>query len=448
MSTPGVLSLDAFGVAFGDRVVLSNVFLELPRKGLATVVGPGGSGKSTLLRTLAGLNEVHPSCSTWGTALLDGLPLRSGASPDRRPGGTREGIGLVVQHARFFLDSVRENLVSGLPNRSRLDGATQTRLVSSLLEENGLAELAGRLDDDVAGLPTGLQRRLAVVCALVAEPPLLLADEPTAGLEDRDATEVVGLLRRQGEHRSVLFVTHNQRLARAAGGTTFLLAGGTIQESGIAEAFFTSPRTAAGRSFVETGGCSVPSPGAHREDLDAAAPEPTPLPEAPPSRFAGPRGFFWVRPGRLGGTPRPGIVSPLANDVEGLRRLGVSVLVTLEEAATVDADLLCAHGIASIHFPVVDMGAPLPSAAGALCRRTEALIEQGEVVAYHCRAGLGRTGTMLACQLVWSGEAARVAIDLIRRINPLCIQSESQVAFLSLFELFVKRHHEVEAQQE
>jgi energy-coupling factor transporter ATP-binding protein EcfA2 len=64
--TGALVVLRSFGVSFGQRVVLAEITLELPRCGLTIVVGPSGSGKSTLLRTLAGLNGAHPSLSTWG----------------------------------------------------------------------------------------------------------------------------------------------------------------------------------------------------------------------------------------------------------------------------------------------------------------------------------------------------------------------------------------------
>ena len=124
-----LLSLRAFGVAFGDQTVFADVTFDLPRIGLASLMGPAGAGKSTLLRTLAGLNDAHPALSTWGEAILDGQPLQA-----RKPeaiGEVRRGIAIVTQHARFFLDTVRENLVSALPNRAALDPATQTRLVAA-----------------------------------------------------------------------------------------------------------------------------------------------------------------------------------------------------------------------------------------------------------------------------------------------------------------------------
>lgn len=437
MTGANVLELRGFGVAFGDRVVLADVTFELPRTGLATLVGPAGSGKSTLLRTLAGLNDPHPALTTWGTALLQGEPVEA-AARSAIPGELRKGIGFVVQHARFFVDTVRENLVSGLPNRAAFDRATQTAKVVALLRAHGLDSLVRHLDDNVASLAKPLQRRLAIVRAVVSDPCILFADEPTADLDEADAIDVLALLRVEARRRAVFFVTHNQRFARVAGGNVVLLAGGYVREIAPSARFFANPSTPAGRAFVATGGSADASPDANPEDLDEATPPPAPLPAAAQarSRSLAPRHFFWVLPDKLGGLPRPGIVEAVEDDVEGLGRLRVTTLVTLEESMTVDEAVLARAGIGSIHFPIVDMGVPGVEAAKSLCERIDALLLAGEVVAVHCLAGLGRTGTVLAAHLIFRGETARTAIDRVRRLKPKCIQSQAQVEFLSSFEAF------------
>ena len=438
MSSLGpLLELRGFGVGFGERIVLADVTLDLPRRGLTTIVGPAAAGKSTLLRTIAGLNDPHPALSTWGTSSFGGIPLQ--AAQPAVAGELRRGVGFVMQHARFFLDDVRENLVSGLPNRAEYEPATQTKMISALLEARGLHSLVARLDEDVTSLSTPLQRRLAIVRALAGDPPLLLADEPTADLDESDAIDVLALLRMEAKLRSVVLVTHNQRFARALGGNVVLLAAGRVQEIAPAETFWSAPSTPMGRSFVATGGCREPSPDARPEDLDSSPPPP-PLPGIAQARnrFLGPRGFFWLSPGRLGGLPRPGIVDAVESDLDGLVRLGITTLVTLEESPTVDPALLDFRDIASIHFPVVDMDVPDLDAAAALATDLDARLERGEVIAVHCRAGLGRTGTLLAAQLVFDGENARTAIERVRRLNPKCIQSSVQVDFLASFEDYLR----------
>jgi atypical dual specificity phosphatase len=432
------LELRGFGVAFGDRIVLADVTLDLPRLGASTLVGPSGSGKSTLLRTIAGLNDPHPALTTWGTAKLQGRPLA--AVHGAAPGELRRGIGFVVQHARFFVDTVRENLVSGLPDRASLDRAAQTARIEELLRAHGLESLASHLDDDVASLTKALQRRLAIARAVVSDPCLLFADEPTADLEERDALDVLAALRAEAERRAVFFVTHNQRYARLVGGTVVLLSGGFVREIAPVESFWTSPATPAGRAFASTGGSPEASPGANPEDLDEGTPRPPPLPPEAAgarSRALGPRNFFWVLPDKLGGLPRPGIVDGVEEDIAGLSRLRVTTLVTLEESRTVGADVLAAAGIASVHFPITDMGVPTVEAANGLCDRIQRSLRAGEVLAVHCLAGLGRTGTILAAYLIFGGETARTAIERVRCLNPRCIQSQAQLEFLSSFESYV-----------
>ena len=418
------LTLRSFGITFGAHVVLSDVSLRLPARGMTVLVGPVGSGKSTLLRTLAGHNRAHPELGTWGEVELPEPP------------------SLIGQHARFYVDTVRENLVSELPDRSRLTRPAQTEAVRARLQAEGLAELERELEREVHELSLSTQRRLAVARALIREPRLLLADEPTAGLDGVDGEALIDLLRAQAERRSVVLVTHDQRHARRAGGTTILLGGGRVLATQPTAAFFDAPDGPHAETFVRTGGLPIARPGANEADLaDDLPPEarPAPIPRAghdvvkAKSQHLGPRGFFWILPGRLGGTPRPGIVDELIHDLEGLRRLEVTVLVNLEEQLVVDPEAVRRAGIEPLHVPIVDMKVPTVEATMALCAELSRRLRAGAVIAIHCRAGLGRTGTILACQLIHEGASAVDALDRVRAINPRCVQSDVQVEHLSQF---------------
>lgn len=419
-----LLRLRGFGVAFGERVVLGTLDLDIAERQTLVLLGPSGSGKSTLLRTLAGFNDANPALRSWGRAEYRGAPLSDAERP-----------ALVSQSARLLLASVLANIVQDLPERASLTLLQQRELALRLLEEAGLHELTAQLDAPVAELPLALQRHLALLRLAAAGPRLLCLDEPTSGLSDAEAERLLGHIRLESARRAMLVVLHNQAQARALDGTVALLAGGVIQEMAPGEKFFDSPATGAGRAFVSTGSCAVPSPGADPATLDPEAGPPAPLPPEAQSYVSdafGPRGFLWLKKGRLAGTPRPGIVHDLDYDLKALVRVGVTTLVSLT-CTPPDSAAYAAAGIANRWFPVPDMDAPPLEQAMEICRQVEQLLTGGEVVAFHCRAGLGRTGALLAAYLIWEGQPALAALEAVRRIEPRWVQSERQLRFLEEF---------------
>jgi len=426
-----LLELTGFGIAFGEKVILSSVDLMVADRGVLVVLGPAGTGKSTLLRTLAGCNDANPSLRRWGQARYRGEPLDQTEPP-----------ALVAQSARLLMSSVLENLMSQLPERSTLTKPAQRDLASRLLASAHLGALGEQLDAPVRDLPLWQQRQVAILRLCASNPPLLCVDEPTTGLAPEDAAKVLDYLRSEGERRAVMVVLHSQIEARRLGGTTLLLAGGRVQETQSTPDFFTTPQSAAGADFVRSGSCAVPAPDALEEDLDEAVPPPPPLPPAArdyvPHSF-GPRGFLWLKKGRLAGTPKPGVVHDLGYDLNALKRVGVTVLINLTEAPMTDAAINDA-GIESRWYPVDDMHAPAIDQAIALCADLDACLRADAVVAVHCLAGLGRTGTALAAYLIWEGHDALEALDTVRRIEPRWVQSERQVAFLQAFDAHLKQH--------
>lgn len=152
------------------------------------------------------------------------------------------------------------------------------------------------------------------------------------------------------------------------------------------------------------------------------------------SEYRGPAGFRWIVPNQIGACPEPGIVYPLAYDLELLVRVGVTTLITLTEK-DLDQDALREAGLRNIHLPIFDREAPSISQAYMLVRRMQRLTDAGEVLAVHCKAGIGRTGTMLAAWLIREGGlSAQEAIARLRRINPSYVQTEAQEEFLARFE--------------
>jgi ABC-2 type transport system ATP-binding protein len=180
---------------FGARVAVNRLSLSLHAGEIVALLGPNGAGKTTTLRMLAGL--IEPS---EGSVLLQGAPLTP-ASADR----LRQHIGLLTETpGHWDRLSVRLNLLTyarlyGLPRP--LD-AVQRALVTVGLRD--------RLRDSAGTLSKGLRQRLAIARALVHDPPIVLLDEPTAGLDPASARQIRDLirdLRQQG--RALLVSTHN-----------------------------------------------------------------------------------------------------------------------------------------------------------------------------------------------------------------------------------------------
>ena len=430
------LRAEGLGAAFGEKVVLASLDFAVKAGAVTALLGPAGGGKSTLLRMLAGLHDANPRFRAWGQVEYLGQPL-AGAHRPR----------LVQQNARLMMASTGDALVEHARPRLGLAPGALRAWCAEHVAAMGFPELAPLLERPTLELTTVQQRAVAILRDAAAEPALLLVDEPTAGLNDYDAYLLLDLLRRIAQRSAVLLVVHSQKHARMAARHMLLLAGGRIQEAGGMEDFLVAPQSAAGQQFVRTGSCALPAPDADPATLADDAPVPPPLPDAALAALAqtpagagaavpasrGPRGFAWLEPGRIAGTPLPGAVNGIDHDLAALRQCGVTTLITLTER-DLPQDALGRHGLANLHLPVRDREPPTVAQIQMLLLRMELLLRKGEVLAVHCLAGLGRTGTVLAAWLVREGLTATEALRRVRLIDPDYVQSAEQEAFLQRYE--------------
>jgi atypical dual specificity phosphatase len=152
-----------------------------------------------------------------------------------------------------------------------------------------------------------------------------------------------------------------------------------------------------------------------------------------------PRGFHWIVPGKLAGCPAPGVSAAIAYDLALLEKAGITMLVTLTET-DLDQTVLAKYHLRNMHLPIYDRESPSVAQTHMLLVRMQRAIEQGEVLAVHCKAGLGRTGTILAAWMIREGGlSARGAMERLRRIEPGYIQSEVQENFLKYYEEDINR---------
>lgn len=494
------LQVAGLGASFGARVILAEVDFALPARGVTVLLGPSGSGKSTLLRTLADLNAANPRFRRWGSTRYAGQPWRSGLQAPR----------LVQQQARLMMASTFDAIVELARPRLKLVPHELRDWCRAQVQAFGFPELALMFDQPALQLSPVQQRAVAILREALAEPALLMVDEPTAELEGYEAFVLLELLRQVGQRTAVLMSTHQQQHAQAVAQDMLLLAGGRIAEAQSMEAFQRAPLSLAGQQFLRTGSCAVASPDARAEDLEEGVPLPPPLPAAavaaiseflsdavatepasepmpapepapapvpasmpapvpapaptptpaaaatarpravnpavlvdwqplaadpqavPASR--GPNGFAWLVPGRLAGAPQPGVVQSMDFDLKALRGCGVTVLITLTEN-DLPQEPLQRHGLRNLHLPVRDHESPTVAQIQMLLARMSAMLRAGEVLAVHCLAGLGRTGTVLAAWLVREGLTADEALRRVRLIDAQYVQSQAQEDLLYAYEV-------------
>lgn len=200
---------------YGKQEVLKDFSLSVEQGSFEALMGPSGSGKSTFLHIAAGLLSADAGAVEIGGK--DVVKMSDAAATKFR----RRHVGVVFQAFNLLNEkTVRENILLPL----RLDGTSQV----SSLKSSCLVELAGKLglslllEKKPEELSGGEQQRVAIARALIAEPEVVLADEPTGNLDAKSAKEICEILRSLGGKSAILVVTHDPVVAACAKKVHFL----------------------------------------------------------------------------------------------------------------------------------------------------------------------------------------------------------------------------------
>ena len=193
----------------GDTMVkaLDDVSFSVEKGEFIAIIGPSGSGKSTLLHILGGVDVP-----TSGSVIIDKTDI-SQLNETALAIFRRRQIGLVYQFYNLIpILTVQENLTLPL----LLDGRKPNpKIVNSLVSQLGLEQRLNHLPNQLSG---GQQQRVSIGRALINNPALLLADEPTGNLDSENSREIISLLRRFNKeyNQTVIIITHDERIALAA----------------------------------------------------------------------------------------------------------------------------------------------------------------------------------------------------------------------------------------
>ena len=179
---------------YGKFCAVNNASFICPDKKITGLLGVNGAGKTTLMNIITG---CMPAGS--GDILMDGLALRE------HPADCRRKIGYLPERPPLYDEMTVQDYLAFVCRLREVERADIPGHVRNILELCGLSDMSGRL---LGHLSKGYRQRAGIAQALCGDPPILVLDEPTVGLDPRQVSEMRELIRRLGENHTILFSSH------------------------------------------------------------------------------------------------------------------------------------------------------------------------------------------------------------------------------------------------
>ncbi len=206
-----ILKVDNLTKVYGKDstkvVALDHVSFSVDKGEFVAIVGASGSGKSTLLHLIGGVDRP-----TSGKVFIDGKDIFS-LNDDKLAIFRRRQIGLVYQFYNLLpILNVEENIALPLSLDNR---EVDREKLNELLELLGLQNRKNHLPNELSG---GQQQRTSIGRALITNPTIILADEPTGNLDSKSSDEIVALLKKTNKelNQTIIMITHNMEIAKVA----------------------------------------------------------------------------------------------------------------------------------------------------------------------------------------------------------------------------------------
>ena len=224
---------------FGNKHVLNDISMRIPKNKITALIGQSGCGKSTLISCFNRLNDLYDGCKYDGEIIIDGQDINSRKVNVSR---LRTNVGMVFQRPNPFPMSIYENVcyglkLQGVKIRRHLDDAVESALKRAALWD----EVKDRLFESAHVLSGGQQQRLVIARALALKPDILLLDEPTSALDPLTTLFIEELMDALKKQCTIIIVTHNmQQAARVSDYTAFFHQGRLI-EYADSDTLFTMP---------------------------------------------------------------------------------------------------------------------------------------------------------------------------------------------------------------
>lgn len=243
-----ILQIDEFSLWYGPAQAIHSISMGIPRGKVTALIGPSGCGKSTLLRSVNRLNDLIDSVRIGGRMLLNGQSLYD---PSVDVIDLRKRMGMVFQRPNPFPMSISENVVYPL----RIDGERRKDVLAAAGERALRSaamwdEVKDRLGDSALGLSGGQQQRLCIARAIVAEPDVLLLDEPCSALDPIATIRIEELIHEISDRYTVMIVTHNMQQASRVSDYTAFMYLGRLVEFGRTADLFQSPHLTETEDYI------------------------------------------------------------------------------------------------------------------------------------------------------------------------------------------------------
>ena len=214
---------DAF-IINGENVVVNNLDMDVFQGDLVYIVGKVGTGKTSIIRTIIAENKLEKGHGVVCGFTLEGIKAKDIPFLRRR-------LGVVFQDFQLLMDrSVHDNLEFVLKATGWKDpGAMDTR-IAEVLEAVGMQTKSHKMPHQLSG---GEQQRIAIARALLNEPEVIIADEPTGNLDNETADGILSLLKKINEQKgtAIVMVTHNRSIFEKDPGRVFVCKDETCQEN-------------------------------------------------------------------------------------------------------------------------------------------------------------------------------------------------------------------------
>lgn len=203
-----MLELKNISKSYGEQLILNDISFQVNEKELVSILGPSGSGKSTLLQIIGLLNPADS-----GSILLDNVECTN-LNEKELIAFRNKKLGFVFQFHNLLGEfTCEENIKMPLLIREKALNDDQLELFNKIIKKLSISDLGKKYPNQLSG---GEQQRVAVARALINQPKILLADEPTGNLDNKNAVNLYELFLELKEDwkQCIIMVTHNENLTK------------------------------------------------------------------------------------------------------------------------------------------------------------------------------------------------------------------------------------------